>query len=321
MYVVFLSIGDYASVGAVFAKCLNKVGVTAYSFSKKSTSYYPSCHSIVYKNMKEVEKAVKRADVVVWMHSQKVPIKSSLKGKKEVVFHGGTIYRRFFHKLNRRFKHVHVSLIQTAELLGLGAKKEVWMLPAAYIADVEPNYSMGSKIVVGHFPSAPKAKDKRIVGLSGGTGMDLTLKGSYIINRIMKKRYKDKVKYKFSRKRVKWIENLERMNRCDIYIESLNSASVSDNKHDWSVAALEAAALGDVVVTNFKFGEKRYKREYGDCPLQVVNTERQFIQTMDRLLSMSREDLLALKHRTRDWAMSTHGLKAVGLRLRKTLEI
>jgi len=314
--VLFLSVRDYAAVGAIFAKCLNEVGVEAQAVSKRPTSYSPSCRAIIYKNRRELERMVERADVIVWMHSKQIPLTISLSGKKRVVFHGGTRYRLHSGKANKAFRYMSVSLIQTAEMLGLGARNEVWMLPAAYIGDMEPDFSVGSKVIVGHFPSAPDAHGKEVVDLSGGSGKDLTLKGSYIINKVMK-RYKNKVQYRFSKDGVGWVENLKRVNECDIYIESLNNASISVNKHDWSIAALEAAALGDIVITNFKFGEERYKQVYGGHSLQVANTEEELVKVMDKLLSMSKNNLIELKHLTRDWAATTHGLKAVGLRLKE----
>lgn len=294
---------DYANVGAVFAKCLNTVGITAHAITKTSTSYNPPYQAKVYRDESQAKRIILKADVVVWMHSLRLKFGSE---KRNAVFHGGTRYRLKPNKRNRIFKDVYVSLIQTAEMLGYKAKNEFWMLPAAYIGDMRPDFSVGDKIVVGHFPSAP--------------GLDMELKGSNIINRVMK-RYKGKIDYRFSTKSVNWINSLKRMKRCDIYIESLNSASNSINKHDWSMAALEAAALGVVVVTNFKFGEQRYKKEYGDCALQIANTEEELIETLDRTISLSRKSLIKLKRQSRHWATTTHGLKATGYRLRKALGI
>lgn len=294
---------DYANVGAIFAKCLQTVGVNADAITKAPTVYNPPYHARVYRGNGDVIRAVQRADIVIWMHSLRLDFVS---GKRNVAFHGGTRYRLKPNKRNRIFTDVYVSLIQTADILGLGAKNEFWMLPAAYIGDTKPDFSVGDKIVVGHFPSART--------------VDKELKGSSIINEVMK-RYKDKVEYRFSMKVVDWIDSIQRMNECDIYIESLNSASESPNKHDWSMAALEAAALGDVVVTNFKYGEQRYKKEYGDCALQVANTKKELIDTLDRLVSLDKESLINLKHQSNKWATTIHGLEATGNRLKKALEI
>lgn len=304
---------DYANVGGVFVKCLNEVGVTAYAFSRKSVSYNPTGHAVIFDgNLTPVVEIARKANAIIWMHSLYLPLGISCAGKKLAVFHGGSVYRRGPGRVNRVFNpKVHVTLTQTAELLGKGAKNEVWMLPAAYIDNFKPNLSVGKKVVVGHFPSAPRNK--------AGSGRDSILKGSYLINDVMEKY--GNVDYNFSPGRVDWKDNLTRMAKCDIYVESLNQASKSTNKHDWSVAALEAAALGCVVVTNFGFGEERYKREYGEHALQVANTKEQFVEVMDRLVSMSESELVKLKNESVAWANSIHGLRAIGRRLKGALGV
>jgi len=295
---------DYANIGGIFAECMKSIGIEAYAFSRSPTHYEPSSRAVVFKkDIRLVQKVAKRADAIVWMQSLYLDLGVSLKGKRLAVFHGGSLYRMNPDWVNKTFNpKVHVSLVQTAESLGKGAKNEVWMLPAAYIGDVQPDFTMHNKLIVGHFPSG------------GG------YKGTQLIGRVME-RYKNRVDYRTSTEGVKWIDNLKRMNECDIYIESLSWASTTSNKHDWSLTALEAAALGDIVVTNFHFGRERYKKEYGDCALQITDTESKLIRVMDRLLTMDKEALLAWKHRSRNWAVSTHGLKATGLRLKGALGI
>lgn len=306
--VLFVARVDYANVGFLFAESLREVGVKAYSFQRKINAARPH-QSKLYRAPKELTSVAKRADAVVWMQTEYSHIETSLVGKRLAVFHGGTLYRSRSKIANKVFNPiVHVTLIQTAEMLDRGAKNEQWILPPAYVGNIQPKFSVGKKLVIGHYPSAP------------GVPMNLVLKGSSLINKLMK-RYSSRVEFRFSAERVSWEDNLKRMNDCDIYIESLNQLSTSTNKLDWSLQALEAAALGKIVVTNFSYGKKRYKKEYGNCALQVTNTEKQFIYVMDSLLSTSRDKLIELKHDSRKWAVELHGLKATGLRLRKALEI
>lgn len=295
---------DYANIGGIFVECMRAIGIEAYVFSRTPTHHDPAGSATTFgENIRPVQKIAKKANAIVWMQSLYFDLGIALKGKKLAVFHGGTLYRRYPRLVNDIFNPiVYVSFTQTAESLGKGAKNEVWMLPAAYIGSSQPNLTVRDKLVVGHFPS----------------GNDY--KGSDLINRIMK-RYKDKVDYRFSLSSMNWTENLRRMNKCDIYIESLSWASDTPNKHDWSLTALEAAALGDLVVTNFHFGAGRYKKEYGDCALRIANTEGELVRIMDKLLVLDKDSLLKVKQRTRKWAMNTHGLKVTGLRLKRALGI
>ena len=63
---------------------------------------------------------------------------------------------------------------------------------------------------------------------------------------------------------------------------------------EWGITALEAAALGKIVVTNF-LSIDRYKIEYGDCPLVVCNTIDQLKDNISELSKMSKEEILEKK--------------------------
>ena len=86
------------------------------------------------------------------------------------------------------------------------------------------------------------------------------------------------------------------------------------NRHDWSIQALEACALGCITITNFHF-EKRYKKEYGEHGLIVANTAEDLRKVLVNLLQKDREELLELKHKAREWVERLHSYKAVGKRL------
>jgi len=299
--VILISQSDWANVGCTFAKCLNAVGVDAFSYTKHLHAFeYPN-QSIKYKNIKEVEDKAKQADAIIWMHSLYTPLDIDFTGKKLAVFNGGTQYRKNPNKTNRFFNPiVDVTFTQTAELLDKGAKNEIWLLPAVDIGSIEPNFTIGEKLVVGHFPSI--------------RNNNLIIKGSSVINNVMKE-FKDKVDYRFSSKIIPWKENLARMNSCDIYIESLKFTA------DWGVTSLEASALGNIVITDFRYGIERYKKEYGKCTLQVANTPEELSIVINRLLDIPNNYLLRLKEQTREWAINIHSLKAIGNRIVEGLEL
>ena len=119
--------------------------------------------------------------------------------------------------------------------------------------------------------------------------------------------------------RVSWKRNLRRMSRCDIYIESLNIDSTSDNQHDWSLTALEAAALGKIVITNFR-NQQRYEKEYGECGLLVANSKKELENILLKLIHSSPEQLIELQRKTRKWVETHHSLKAIGLRFKKIIK-
>jgi glycosyltransferase involved in cell wall biosynthesis len=115
---------------------------------------------------------------------------------------------------------------------------------------------------------------------------------------------------------VSWEENLKRIAGCDIYIEAVKPELRGKPYGEWGITALEAAALGRIVVTHFRSYD-RYVKEYGPCPLQVANNAEEFRAVMMKLLAMSWPEIDALKRETRMWVEKFHSLKAVGQRLKE----
>jgi len=318
--VLLLSTTDYGCVGHLYAESLKSVGINAVAVADKVSKWRAPADQGLVANKSEIRKLVEKSHILIWMHSlhQHFPAEM-LKGKRLIVFHGGTRYRRGFKKLNARFNPiVEQCLIQTGELLGKGAKNARWILPPVDTEDLKPNYTYRSDgvIVIGHYSSH-----------IGGPGTkQYYSKGSGVIDDVMGILKKGKFGRKFvytSRNPSlrSWREHLRRLEECDIYIESVSQGQKEHtNKHDWSLAALEAAALGCVVVTNFVH-EQRYEIEYGTHGLMVANNAAQLKAVMLKLLQMGPEELFNQKYRARMWVEEMHSFKAVGSRLKSMLTV
>ena len=231
------------------------------------------------------------------------------KNQRMFVYHGGSRYRVNYKHINKVFNpKVEKSIIQTADLFGLGAKNEVWLLPAVDTKKIKPVYKRQSdKLIVGHFPSSPVAKN------------------SNLINKIMKnlkKEFGNKFEYVYSPKVINWNRNMKRVSKCDIYIDACTPIlktknSPKGNKYgEWGVAAIEAAALGKIVVSHF-LSYKSYEREYGKCGLVVANSISEVENQMRKLLLLNDDKLLALKKNNRAWVEKFHSHYAVGKRLKE----
>ena len=307
--VLFLSIIDNANAGHMFAECLKTEGIRALALATQPIPIADlTTKTRIVSSVSELRGAVSTAHLIVLMHSfpKLLTLPVDFDGKRLFAFHGGSIYRAGYETVNKLFNpRIEKALIQTGELLDLGAKNEEWLLPAVDTDLIEPRYSlMQGPLVIGHFP-----RDQYNTGL----------KGTPEINEIMAGLSGD-FEYRHDTKPVSWKENLKRMAACDIYIESLSQGSAHHNRHDWSITALEAAALGCAVVTNFTH-LKRYKQEYGECALQVANTKQELKRTMERLLSMGKRELHKLQRQTRNWVVKLHGYRPIGRRLRRMLDI
>ena len=299
MKVVLLAANDWTNLGGQCAKSLREIGVDATMFIKKTHSFeYPN-QGKIFKASSQVLPYIKKADVVLFMHSQYIDTGVDLKNKKVLVWHTGSRYRKYSKNVNKFFNPIVNASICGRDVFGLGAKNEKWVGGLVDVEALNPVYKTGNdKIVLAHYPR----------GRHKGTG---TIKNS--IDEINKKGLLNGFIYKFSDKIVDWKSNIERVSKCDVYIEDMGKGK---NKSVFGIAALEAAALGKIVITRFLFLEE-YEKKFGKYGLQVANTQEELVQKLIYLISLSEKDLLKLKKRARKWVVRRHSYEAVAKRLLK----
>ena len=297
--VLFLATNDYANAGSLYSKALNSVGIQSTVVIEKGHKFgFPNQGTIVC-DPKKRQKMIDNTDIVVFLHSVFTP--GNYKDKRLFVFHGGSRYRRRQVSINKLFNPIiEKSIIQTAEMLGKGAKNEVWLLPPVDTLLIKPDYSMinPSMLMFAHFPDKPEYKGSAII--------------NPIINQIMDdKKYTRKIGYKYNKKRVIWDKNIIRIkNSCDVYIEQIGFMG------NWSITALEAAALGKIVITNFE-SSALYKQEYGEHKILVANTTTKLKDIIQQLLDLDQDRIIELKKETRKWVEEYHSFEAVGKRMKE----
>lgn len=292
----FISMTDWANVGYTLAESLKSIGVEAEALTRNAHRFeYPSQADVVSAEV--LAKKASSANTVVFMHSHLTHFPSR-GNQKLAVFHGGSVYRNDSKQVNDRFNSiVDFSLIQTPELLGRGAKNEIWTIPPIDTDLLQPVYQRHSPdLAIAHHPSGKKKGTEviiaSVVAVSGRNTFSI------------------------SRESTLWNENMKRVAKCDIYIESLK-----DDAHKvWGISALEAAALGKVVVTNFKDEySDHYTEKFGECPFVIANSGQQLTAVLEKLISLSDTKLMELRKRTREWAVRVHGFRAIGKRLSEIL--
>jgi len=291
---------DYANVGYTLEQCLQEVGVNAQTIV--TSSFRPNTAKVV--KPKDFKEYAKKAKIIQFMHS----VYSDLNIKKNqriFVFHGGNRYRKNHKRLNKIFNPiVEKSIIQTGDLFNLGAKNEVWLLPAVDTKRIFPVYEKQSdKIIIGHFPSKESTKSSQEINKT--------------IERL-KMKFGDKFIYIYSPVRVSWENQMKRVSQCDIYIEACTPKFKHLKYGEWGVAGIEAAALGKIVITHF-LSCKRYEKEYGKCELRVANSLNEIEKQLIKLLSLSDDNLLQIKKDTRKWVEKFHSHYAVGKRLKEVI--
>lgn len=308
-------------MGYLFARSLRSVGVDAVALSEKPRSLRKDSPYDVYygKGPNIIRRYIEDSDVIVWMHSHFIKLKryvTSIKGKKLAVFHGGSSYRNDPEDKNEIFNpRVFVSLIQTSNMLNLGAKNQKWILPPVDIDAIQPNYltpickyPKDPRIIIGHYPSDPIAKNSAAI--------------NSVIKRLEKDpEIRDRFIYNYSSKLVSWEDNLDRIRGCDIYIESLSKKINGKVTDDWGVTALEAAAAGCITLSVFRSSDL-YECEYGERSTIIrINNKEDLEAEIRKLLLDSRIDLLRKQRDSREWVERNHSFSAVGKRIKEALEI
>ena len=321
--ILFLSVDDYANIGASLAIAGRTVGMDCVSIAEFHHVFEYSDKSLLLKDVigslfpvEELQKFADDFKVIVMMHahpfhypegwlcgkrwSQKGIYKRSW--QKWVVFH--TVRPIAPGKANIFNKVVDITINQTADMFGNGGINEQWLIPSVDTECIKPVFSdpemiKKNKITFRHNPRHEGCK------------------GSVIVNEVMKT-FKDKCNYEFSSEIKPWPENIKRMEQCDVYIVSMGEG-------EWGITALETASLGKVVVAQFG-GLSKYEKEYCVCPIIVVeatggntNNPSDLNDAIEKILSFSPERIIELQKQTREWVERFHGYKPTGLRLKKLL--
>lgn len=321
--VVMLTAYDWANTGWRFYNCLKSLGLDVVFFKGHVHDYnYPiqaplhteleqkrwQTHPIcVNAKDGEIAELVKGAKVVHFTASTFIDTGIDLSQKHVVVQHGGSTYRKNPVACNNVFNEfVDHTIIQCPDLLGLGAKSEHLIYYPVDTDLLQPDYHMhGGKLIVGHFPSSPEVKGtKKIVEVIDNLYADRKFgsKFIYVGSRSNKVRM------------YPWLENLTKMRQCDIIIETCNPIIKSKTFGEWGNTAIEAAALGKIVITN-SLRKDVYEKEYGDIALNIANNPEEIEKILKVLLSKSTYELLEMKTRTREWVVKNHSIKATAKRL------
>lgn len=304
--VLMIADHDWANTGFRFSRCLRMLGLDVLMIK---ANYHPFMYpeqALVHPeflglkgDFPSIAELIDSAKVVHFVASTSINM-PPITGKKYVVQHGGSIYRENHRDINEYFNQFcDAAIIQCPDLLGLGANNEHLIYYPVDTDFIQPVYERKSeKVIIGHFPSNPSVKG--------------TEKIEGVIRKLKNSDLGDKFEYVGSTEQVSWIKNLKRMAECDIIIETLQPELNGKKYGEWGNTALEAAALGKVVITNGSKGS--YQHEYGTTlMLNTVSGEDQ----LDETVSYFVESKLTPQHReqTRKWVVDNHSMQATADRL------
>ena len=325
--VLMLAYADWSNTGYRFSKCLELLGLNVvflkgikhkfnypeqarvYGKLKNKTGTFPITVSIDNFENSIIRELMVKSRVIHFHATSYVLNDLDLSRKKVVVQHGGSTYRRQPGRCNSVFnKFSDATILQCPDLLNLGANNEHLIYYPVDTLLLKPNFEQAERrVVIGHFPSRPEVK---------GTATILK-----VIDKLSKDpMVKDKFIYRGTRAakgksgQVSWERHLERVSKCDVLIETLNLTYKKKKFGEWGNTAIEAAALGKVVLTN-SLTPDIYAKEYGDCALNITNNAKELEDNLRRIILMSSRELKEEKIRTRKWVVENHSMEANAKRL------
>jgi hypothetical protein len=320
---------DWANVGQILAECLQTQGVDAEMFVQYHVGKKANNTQGTVKPLEEMLEIMSEYDVVQFMHSGRrilVPYRGDdsgpnrlqkepyldmrvaekidqirAAGVKTTVFHGGTFYRVFHEKIHALDinQFFDATIIQTGDLFDLGGHNEKWLLPAVNTTKIRPRYkSSGSVLSFAHYPSKAAHKNTKVIRT--------------VLKRMLRR--KGGFEFKCNPTNVSHVENLKRMRAADVYIEHQMFELMGKKYGEFGITALEAAAVGDIVITCTNFKD-RYEQEYGKFVPYVSNSKEEMKVYIKQLLSLSDEEIVEKQKETRQWVVDNHSYKVIGSRL------
>lgn len=292
MIVLNIAECDYALYSYNFSKALKSIGVDSIDLVRSKHPFgYPDESPVV--SISDMVKGMIDADVVVVHHSHPHLFelaKNNCKGKV-IVTHTGTRYREGHKELDILFKDTKALTDQT-EFFTINPKLHYVVSPVEF--ELAPLYDSG-KLKVGHYPSNADVK-----------GTDKILE--------LVEPFKDRMIWKHDTKIVDHYFQLERMAKCDVYIELFKPMLNGQPYGCFGVTALEAAAQGKIVITNNLF-PKVYQDAYGQCSLTFANNDWSFKNILNTLLNMDRSMIRSIQKESFEIMRETHSYQATGKRI------
>lgn len=308
--VLMLTSADLSNMAFRFSECLKMLDLDVRVFKKRShMDYLNQVETIPMVQTSKIPFIFSCPDLRSLAKQSKVLhftsgtyVDTGIKIRKKLVvlqyggrpFVGNPIHRRkgtaFFNKF------VTYTIVHHPYLLNQGAKNDCFIKPPVDTEYLQPYYERSDpdKIIIGHFPSNELRK------------------GTPNIRRVLEDLKNTKLGTKFEYliegERVSWVEQLERIKKCDVVIECLTPQVGLDVFGEWSTATLESASMGKITVTN-SFNENIYEETYGKSEYCIANDPIQLKEVLINLINMSNVDLQEKKIKTREWVVRCHGME------------
>lgn len=301
MKIVNICSDDWANFSYDNAMALASIGVDckSYKLNKHVFGYKNESELVSLEKMREI---IAHADIVNYIHGSISLFNATFgasSNKKIIVTYTGSAYRNAPEQHNEIFNPgVSLSLTDQCEFLNLGGKNIKYISTAIDLNNFpEPDFTLNAPYVFGHFPSNPEVKGtKEIINMMEMINVPLI----------------------YANQNVSHEQQINRMKKCDIYIELFKPELNGRPYGCFGVTAFEAAAMGKIVITN-NVNYKVYEESYGWCALCIANTPQEFYLSVKYLQSASKEEIELRKKESYKWIKDTHSYEASGKYLKNIL--
>lgn len=308
MKIINVCHSDWANYSYANACALRSIGHNARALTLAT-------HSFGYAKQADLVTAehmlwqMKEADVIQLMHTCPVTLEMvktiDRTGKKIVAYHTGTRFRQEPEKYNELFNPIiDKGFTDQTEFMKLGIKDVSYVAVAIDVDAIRPGKvpgSNGEKLIVAHYPSRSQVK---------GTEKIKTMLAPFA----------DKFTIDISTEILTHDRNLERMQKCDIYIELFSPMQGDKEYGCFGVTSFEAAAMGKIVVTQ-NLNKDVYDNVYGeqDVLFSTPMNEHLFERTMNFLSTTSH--INNMQKLTRETIVKRHSYQATGKQIADLLNI
>ncbi len=295
MKVINICRDDYANFSHDNAKALKSVGINCTDYKLKPHGFNYETESTIIK-YSEIEALTKDADYIQVMHSDFNVFPYCSERPKIIVWHTGTRYRQMASHCNRVFNpRITRSVLALGEFWGMRAKNPIYCVGTIDTDKFKPVYYKKGEPIVGHYPSNPEVKGSQIV-------IDVMDE--------LKKKY-NKLDFRCSLTQVPYADQIARLSDCDIYIEMFAMNQGGKPYGSWGITALEAAAMGKIVISNDQF-DNVYQYHYnGFSAIRKISTVDELAEVV-RVYCQHPYNLRQLQEETRQWVIDNHSYKATG---------
>lgn len=307
MRVINICREDYANYGYEIAESMKLVGIDAEQFVLRRHAFgyvKQGTFATVARIIEECEKA----DVIQVMHTDDVMYNIVLpfhKKKPIVVWHTGTRYRQNPERYNLLWNRVASKIVCClGEFMDMGCKNPVFFNMTINTDEYEPNYKTQTPLVFSHYPSNP------------------IVKGTATVKKLLSETRNNntgKMLCSVDTNIIRHDRSMVRMRRCDVYVEMMATEQNGKRYGSFGTTALEAAAIGKIVVTN-DTDAHIYKKYYGDCALHICNTVDEMRNKLHELANKTVPEIVELKKQSRLWVEKNHSRKSSGMRMIKLLK-